>query len=470
MKRIAVVFLVMMLAFTACSMPKLVKVEDTPDPTATAVVIAPEPTEVIPEPTEVIPEPTDVAPEPTEVVTVPTKEQAQPTATEEVNLYETYELLMMESFSEDDGTWNIGWWTDEAGQDIIENGEYRMTVYEDNYMIWSETFDLGTPNVIMQVEAQLYAGSDENGHGFICRYVDQDNFYYLMIGNDGWYSIDKYVDNVYENLASDYASSDVIDPSRNLIRAECNGSRLALWSNDVLLAEVEDSSLPEGTVGLYARTWDDKDITIAFDNFDVFAADLGPVGQFDDGILAGNVLFSDDFEEDYGTWKFGTYNQSDLALDYGWLSYTLKQANWESWDVTGQVNADDVKMEAYFSNDADQTENIQGFICRYQDDNNFYRITFGNDGYVRIGKRLNGEWIFFVDGYDTSGVIDPDFNWVEASCEGNTLRLWIYGELIAEVTDPDSSFGSGDVGFVVGAFNDPAVVVSIDDFVVTSLN
>ena len=152
------------------------------------------------------------------------------------------------------------------------------------------------------------------------------------------------------------------------------------------------------------------------------------------------------------------------------LSYTLKQANWESWDVTGQVNADDVKMEAYFSNDADQTENIQGFICRYQDDNNFYRITFGNDGYVRIGKRLNGEWIFFVDGYDTSGVIDPDFNWVEASCEGNTLRLWIYGELIAEVTDPDSSFGSGDVGFVVGAFNDPAVVVSIDDFVVTSLN
>ena len=108
MKRIAVVFLVMMLAFTACSMPKLVKVEDTPDPTATAVVIAPEPTEVIPEPTEVIPEPTDVAPEPTEVVTVPTKEQAQPSATEEVNLYETYELLMMECFSAHDGTRHIG--------------------------------------------------------------------------------------------------------------------------------------------------------------------------------------------------------------------------------------------------------------------------------------------------------------------------------------------------------------------------
>lgn len=459
MKRIAVVFLVMMLAVTACSMPKLVKVEDAPDPTATSVVVVPEPTEVVPEPTEAL--------------VVPTKEKAQPTATTEPTVVETSQILMMESFSTDDGTWNTGVWQDEAGEDVIVDGEYRITVYEDNYMLWSETFDFGTPNVVMQVEARLLSGSDENGQGFVCRFVDQNNFYFLSVGNDGYYSIDKYVDNVYENLVSAFASSDVIDPTYNLIRAECKGSRLALWSNGNLLAEAEDSSLPEGTVGLYARSWDAKNITIAFDNFDVFAADLGPAGQggqFDDGILPANVLFSDDFEADYGTWKLGTYNQSDLAISYGWLTYTMKEDNWESWDVTGQVNADNVKMEAYFSNDAEQTENIQGFICRYQDDNNFYRLTFGNDGYVRIGRRLNGNWTFFMDGYDTSGAIDPAFNWAEASCEGNTLRLWVYGELIAEITDPDNSFTSGDVGFVVGTFDDAAVVISIDDFVVTSLN
>lgn len=456
MKKIAVVFLVMMLAVTACTMPKLVKVEDAPDPTATAVVVVPEPTETVPEPTNTL--------------VIPTKEEVQPTASPEPTVTETSQILMMESFSTDDGTWNTGVWQDQAGEDVIVDGEYRITVYEDNYMLWSETFDFGTPNVVMQVEARLLSGSDENGQGFVCRFVDQNNFYFLSIGNDGYYSIDKYVDNVYENLVSAFASSDVIDPTFNLIRAECNGSKLALWSNGELLAEVEDSSLPEGTVGLYARSWDAKNITIAFDNFDVFAADLGPVGQFDDGILPANVIFSDDFESDYGNWKLGTYNQSKLELSYGWLTYTLLEDNWESWDVTGQVNADDVKMEAYFSNDADQTENIQGFICRYQDDENFYRLTFGNDGYVRIGKRLNGTWTFFLDGYDDSGAIDADFNWVEASCEGNTLRLWVYGELIAEVTDPDNSFPSGDVGFVVGTFDDPAVIISIDDFVVTSLN
>ena len=452
MKKTAVVFMVMILVVSACSLPKLIKVEDTPDPTATSVVVVPEPTLVPTEPAVVIPE---------------------PTSTSESDLVAPSQILLMESFSSDDGTWNTGMWPDEAGEDVITDGEYRMTLYEDNYMIWSQTFDLGTPDVVMQVETRLYAGSDENSHGFVCRYVDPNNFYFLSIGNDGWYSIDKYVDDVYENLASNYASSGVIDPVSNLVRAECNGSYLALWSNGELLAEVEDSSLPEGRIGLYTRSWDEDDITIAFDNFDVFSAvsgDANQGGQFDDGILPANVLFSDDFESASGTWKLGTYNQSDLDILYGWLTYTMKQANWESWDLTKKVNADDVKLEAYFYNEVEQTENLQGFICRYQDDQNFYKISFGNDGYVRIGKLLNGEWTFFVDGYDTTDKIDPGFNWVEASCEGNTLSLWIYGDLIAEVTDPDNSFTSGDVGLVVGTFDDPDVVISIDDFVVTSLN
>ena len=199
MKRIAVVFLVMMLVVTACSMPKLVKVEDTPDPTATTVFVVPEPTIAVPEPTIAAPEPTIMAPK-------PTQEDTKPTTSPESDSLDLGQVFWMESFSSDDGTWNTGVWPDEAGQDVIVDGEYRMTVNEDSYMIWSETFDAGTPDVTLEVEARLVAGSDENGQGFVCRYTDQDNFYFLFIGNDGWYSIDKYVNNVYENLASDFAS------------------------------------------------------------------------------------------------------------------------------------------------------------------------------------------------------------------------------------------------------------------------
>lgn len=445
MKKIVIVLWVVMVALSACSMPKLVKVEDAPDPTATAVVVVPEPTDEVVQPTKPAISAPDTSPQ----------------------------ILLLEEFTIDDGTWNTGVWKENAGEDRIVDGQYLMTVIDDSRMIWSETFDVGTPDVILEVEASLYSGSVENSHGFVCRYVDEDNFYILTVGNDGWYSIDKFVDDNYENLASDFVSPDLIDPNSNLVRAECNGNKLILWSNDILLAEVEDSSLPEGQVGLYTRSWDEGNITIAYDNFIVYAADSFSIpqgGQFDDGILEGNVLFSDDFESGPGDWMVGNYNQADLEIIYGWLTYTMKEPKWLTWDVTRQVDASDVKMQAFFSNDAEQTENMQGFVCRYQDDDNFYRITFGNDGYLRVGKRLNGEWIYFVDEYDTSDAIDPYFNFAEASCYQNTLKLWIYGELIVEVSDPDKSFANGDVGFIVGTFDDPTVVVSMDDFVVTSLD
>lgn len=445
MKKVVVVFTVVLMALGACSMPRLVKVEEAPDPTATAVVVLPEPTEDIAHPTK----PTSSAPD--------TSDQ----------------ILLLEEFSSDDGTWNTGFWTENAGEDRIVDGQYLMTVNNANYMIWSETFDVGTPDVILEVEASLYSGSVENSHGFVCRYVDEDNFYVLTVGNDGWYSIDKFVDDNYENLDSDFVSTDLIDPNFNVVRAECNGNKLILWSNDMLLAEVEDNSLPVGQVGLYTRSWDEGNITIAYDNFIVYAADSFSIpqgGQFDDVILEGNVLFSDDFESGPGDWMVGNYSEADLEIIHGWLTYTMKESNWETWDVTQQVDASNVKMQAYFSNDAEQTENMQGFVCRYQDDDNFYKIAFGNDGYLRVGKQLNGEWIFFVDGYDTTDAIDPYFNFVEASCYQNTLKLWIYGELIVDVSDPDNSFSSGDVGFIVGTFDDPTVVVSMDDFLVMSLD
>ena len=60
--------------------------------------------------------------------------------------------------------------------------------------------------------------------GLCCRYTDVDNFYFLFIGNDGWYSIDKYVDDKYENLLSGQAPDGIIDPVANKIKALCAGT------------------------------------------------------------------------------------------------------------------------------------------------------------------------------------------------------------------------------------------------------
>lgn len=259
MKKVALVLFLMTFVLVSCSMPRLVKVEEAPDPTATTaptVIVLPTATSV-PVVTEEIVEPTPVPVEETEEIVIPVTERT---------------VLMEEGFSFDDGSWNTGVWPENTGQDEITDGEYRMTLYRTSYMIWSQVFDFYTSDVELEVNARLHAGPQENGHGFVCRYTDKDNFYFLFIGNDGWYSIDKYVADERTTLDSGWAPDGVIDPVANRISAMCAGETLSLTVNDYLLASVQDNSHSYGEVGLFTRSYDTGNITIAFDNFIVYDA------------------------------------------------------------------------------------------------------------------------------------------------------------------------------------------------------
>jgi len=451
-KKIALVIFLMTFVLVSCSFPKLVKVEDNPDPTATSVPV------IVPEPTKEVVVPTPIPVEDTEAPEVPVTQR---------------NILMNETFSSDDGTWNIGVWPDNAGKDEITNGEYLMTLYDTSYMIWSATFDFYTSDVGLEVDARLHAGPEENGQGFICRYTDRDNFYFLFVGNDGWYSIDKYVDDERENLLSDWAPEGVIHPIANKIGALCAGDTITLSVNGQVLGSVQDSSHPYGKVGLFTRSYDTGNITIAYDNFIVYDASDAAFNDapYNEVPMVGDgPIFVEDFEDSDGPWMLGDFEKTKAYIDYGWLTYEMKSGTWTSWDVTGEVYANDVSMQAYFSNDSGVTDNQQGFICRYQDEKNFYLISFGSDGFLRVGLLKNGNWEFLLDEYGDSSKIDPSFNFVQASCIGNELSLYVGGNLVAQVTDPNYTFGAGDVGLIVGTFDDPNVTISIDDFYVYSLD
>ena len=71
-----------------------------------------------------------------------------------------------------------------------------------------------------------------------------------------------------------------------------------------------------------------------------------------------------------------------------------------------------------------------------------------------------------TEGFDESGLIDADFNLVQVTCQNELFSLFVNNELVAEVDDANPMLISGDVGFFVGSYDDPNVVVSMDDFVV----
>ena len=451
MKKTILALLLLSLILSACSMPRLVKVDNQGDPTATPVFEEPA---VIEEPAQQIALPTDE----------PLIEED-----ESQQFEEDLQPLFFEDFDQDDGTWNTGSWDNDTGYDEIKDGEYLMTITTDNYMLWSQIFEVDKASVFLQADLRLISGNEENGAGFVCRYQDEDNFYFMYIGNDGYYSIDKYVGGIYENLSSGMAYEGYISSDYNRLEGECNSNFLGLWVNGGLLDYVEESDLTEGGVGLFARSFDEANITIGFDNFAVFDAETYTQDQSyigDD--FMDRLLFFDDFESNENeVWDLGEYNELDFSIVDGWLTYAFKMPSYVSWDVTGMIDQQNVLMEAYFANDAEATENLQGFVCRYQDSENFYFITFGNDSYILIGKYFNGERIVLTEGYDESGIIQADFNLAQVTCQNERFSLFVNNEVVAEVEDANPMLISGDVGFFVGSYDDPSVKLSMDDFVVS---
>ena len=126
--------------------------------------------------------------------------------------------------------------------------------------------------MIVEVNTSKISGSDDNNFGIICKYVDTDRFYMLLISSDGYYAIQKMTIDGYERLNGEfYEESSAINlgNSKNTLKAECVGGKLALYVNGTLVDEVYDYEYTSGDVGLLAGTFSEANVEILFDDFTV---------------------------------------------------------------------------------------------------------------------------------------------------------------------------------------------------------
>jgi len=180
-------------------------------------------------------------------------------------------VLFKDDFSKKSGGWDQVT-ADEGVTDYASDG-YRILVNEINYYLWANPNEMKFADTRIEVDASKVAGPDANDIGIICRYVDTENFYFLTISSDGYFSVSKIVageENLVgmEELQFDDTNIHTGNTSNHL-RADCVGSKLSLYANGTLLVEVEDTDLAEGNVGLIAGTWDTSGTDILFDNFQV---------------------------------------------------------------------------------------------------------------------------------------------------------------------------------------------------------
>lgn len=165
-----------------------------------------------------------------------------------------------------------GWDTVRDGGKITdyENGSYRIQVLEPKIDVWANPRNLNYKDVQVEVDATKTGGPDDNNFGVICRYKDEENFYFFIISSDGYYGIGKYKDREQLLIGDELMPpSDLIrqGEASNHIRADCIGNTLSMYVNGQLVGAVEDSDFTSGNVGLLAGTFDEVGTDISFDHF-----------------------------------------------------------------------------------------------------------------------------------------------------------------------------------------------------------
>lgn len=191
-------------------------------------------------------------------------------------------LLFFDDFSDPES----GWYTngDPTNLGGYSGGGYVLQMNQKNAGIWAmpgRLFD----DVRIEAMATMQGGDNDNFFGLMCRITTTSggaDFYIFMISSDGFYGIGKRINsgdmlmfNQNGNLNTEnrmfYSSVILQGETTNKVQAICSGSRLALYVNDTLLMEVNDSDISSGQVGMVAGAREIPGTSIFFDDFAVYS-------------------------------------------------------------------------------------------------------------------------------------------------------------------------------------------------------
>lgn len=180
---------------------------------------------------------------------------------------------------------------------------------------------------------------------------------------------------------------------------------------------------------------------------------------------SGSLIGEDDFSQDTNTWDVGGSEYGSVSIQNGELLFSVNTENYFFW--SGYQSTQDLS-NTIFSVDAhvQQATGVGdfGFLCRIQDENNFYAMEVSEDGYFAIWKFENGKSDYLYEWeYSNEIPIGQPMSLVGA-CVGNKLVLGVNDKVLVEITD--NTFKNGNIGLLTGTFEIPDITVAFDNYYV----
>jgi serine/threonine protein kinase len=166
--------------------------------------------------------------------------------------------------------------TSELSQAITEDGFYRLT-NPNPATAATSLFDpaYSYDDAVITISGQLENSSQpSSAFGIVFHYLDADNYNVFAVDGVGRFSIWVRENGVWRELrnASDAWTPDAaIQPigNDNVLRLEANGGHYLGYINDMLVADVLDSTLENGHIGIYLATPREGTATVLIDSYQV---------------------------------------------------------------------------------------------------------------------------------------------------------------------------------------------------------
>jgi len=183
-----------------------------------------------------------------------------------------------------------------------------------------------------------------------------------------------------------------------------------------------------------------------------------------------NVLFHDDFSDPSSGWDHSSTDNGTADYANGGYEIHITATSLYKWSNPGKGFQNDVRIEVDATKVGGPDDNAFGVICRYQDENNFYKFYLTSDGYAGIIKETDGNptVISSADGKmpPVKGINQgASTNHLRADCIGDTFALYANGTQVATATD-SSSFQGGDVGMVAATYSTGGTDILFKNFYV----
>jgi len=175
-------------------------------------------------------------------------------------------LLYTDDFSNPDSGWPVD---DTYYFRGYADGAYRIRIDQDEnlYIFPVAVSGHSFGDVRVEVDTRRVSGSESAGIYLVCRYRDNDNYYYAELDGEGLVTLGAYHDNEQQILVDDLPTAVTADA--NHLRLDCSGSQMTFYIDGTQVANAGQLDSAAGDVGFGAGGSGSGVTEVLFDNFTV---------------------------------------------------------------------------------------------------------------------------------------------------------------------------------------------------------